>query len=160
MESNWISWDLTVNVQCKIYCIQAEYAFVYLRGKLCLKASSHITMRASSWSGFPRRACTACSTSNQRGCPLGCCAKTSLNLFRHSLGLPLRLDVEHAVLDFLALLAQINFGISGKIAGSKKWFIFFSQLNWPKHRQNRQPSWVSWTNQRLEIWIGPICKCF
>ena len=30
--------------------------------------------------------CTACSTSNRRGCPLGCCAKTSLDLFCHSLG--------------------------------------------------------------------------
>ena len=40
---------------------------------------------------------TACSTSNRRVGPLGCCAKTSLDLFRHSLGLPLRLDVEHAV---------------------------------------------------------------
>ena len=36
-------------------------------------------------------------------------------------------EVSHGVpvRDFLALLAQINFGISGKIAERKKWFIFF-----------------------------------
>ena len=45
-----------------------------------------------------RRGCTACSTSNRRGGPLGSRPKTSLDLFWHSLGLPLRLDVENAVL--------------------------------------------------------------